>query len=93
MGEAEPPAGTVPGQVKQNSAESRGAVAISDVLGGDLAGQQEAVRQRVARAAAQKPVPHPTVEERARKGRIARAETPRPAIRLDKAGKAGVKCV
>ena len=41
----------------------------------DLLAQQETVRQRVAKAAAQKVVAHPSVEERRRKGRVARAET------------------
>ena len=46
----------------------------------ELASQQEAVRQRVAKAASEKAVPHPSVEERARKGRVARAETPREEL-------------
>ena len=47
---------------------------------GDFEGQQEAARQLMAKAAAQKVVPHPTVEERQRKGRVARAETPREEL-------------
>ncbi len=49
----------------------------TDLVSRDLADQQDAVRARIARAAAQKPVEHPTVEQRQKKGRIARAQTPR----------------
>ena len=53
---------------------------MAGVLGRDLEGQQEVVRQALAKAAAQKVVPHPTVEERQRKGRVARAEIPRAEL-------------
>ena len=80
MGQDDVPGGTVPAQTTPSAAGSRGAALLSDVLGGDLSGQEEVVRQRVARAAAQKAVPHPTVEERHRQGRVARAEVPREQL-------------
>jgi uncharacterized protein (DUF2252 family) len=80
MGQDDVPGGTVPAQTTPSAAGSRGAALLTDVLGGDLSGQEEVVRQRVARAAAQKAVPHPTVEERRRQGRVARAEVPREQL-------------
>ncbi len=63
-------------------ADSKGAATVSDVVGDDLVAQTEAVHQRVGRAAALKAVPHPTVEDRKRRGRVARAEIPRERLAL-----------
>jgi len=80
MGQDDVPGGTVPAQTTPSAAGSRGAALLTDVLSGDLSGQEEVVRQRVAKAAAQKAVPHPTVEERRRRGRVRRAEVPREQL-------------
>ncbi|HTE71817.1 MAG TPA: DUF2252 domain-containing protein [Actinomycetes bacterium] len=80
MGQDDVPGGTVPAQTTPSAAGSRGAALLTDVLSGDLSGQEEVVRQRVAKAAAQKAVPHPTVEERRRRGRVTRAEVPREQL-------------
>ena len=54
--------------------------AVFDLVNQDLPGQQEAVRQRLAKAAAQKVVAHPSMQERQRRGRVARAEVPRERL-------------
>ncbi len=66
----------IPSEVEPTSSGSAGSATVSDVLSGDLSAQQDTVGQRVAKAAAAKVVAHPSVEERRRKGRVARAETP-----------------
>jgi Uncharacterized protein conserved in bacteria (DUF2252) len=62
--------------VQHASGGSVGAATVSDVVGDELGAQQEAVRQRLAKEAAKKVVAHPSVEERQRNGRVARAEIP-----------------
>ena len=74
MGQDGGPVGPLHTKVGRSSADSLGAATLTDVFRADLSGQPEGVRQRVSRAAGQKVVPHPTVEERERKGRVARAE-------------------
>ena len=75
MTQDEVSASVIPSEVQHASGGSPGPATVSDVIS-DLSAQQETVRQRVAKAAAQKVVAHPSVEERQRKGRVARAETP-----------------
>ena len=58
------------------STGAAGAATVSDVVRHNLSVPQEAARQRSGKAAAQKVVAHPSIEERQRKGRVARAETP-----------------
>ncbi len=74
MSEDETPAGA------DTTIDLRGVPTVPDVVGEDLVGQMEAVRQRLGRAAAQKVVPHPTIAERQRRGRVARAQTPREQL-------------
>ncbi len=74
MSQDEKPAGA------ETSIDLRGVATVPDVVGEDLVGQMEAIRQRLGRAAAQKVVPHPTVAERQRQGRVARAQTPREQL-------------
>jgi uncharacterized protein (DUF2252 family) len=63
---------------KANDALAAGGTAtVTEVMDDDFASQQEAVRERMAKASAQKVVPHLSVAEREKKGRVARAETPR----------------
>ena len=57
----------------------RGPSTLADLVESGLSGQ-EAASRRMARAAATKPVPHPSVEDRQRKGRLARAETTREQL-------------
>jgi len=57
-----------------------GPASVSELLSEDRLGRQEAARKRVARAVAEKAMPHPSVEERARNGRVARAEIPRDQL-------------
>jgi uncharacterized protein (DUF2252 family) len=76
MGEDEVSAGTVTAGSEKASPGSQGTATVSEVSD-DLVAQMDAISQRMGRAAAQKVVPHPSVEERQRKGRVARAETPR----------------
>ena len=71
---------TVDDEQSNAAARSGGTATVSEVLSEDLARQTEATRERVGRAAAQKVVPHPTVEERLRTGRVARAEVPREQL-------------
>ena len=80
MSEVQTSRSTAPLEASEAAAGSRGAATVAGVLSGDFEGQQEAARQLMAKAAAQKVVPHPTVEERQRKGRVARAETPREEL-------------
>ena len=75
MSQDEVAARVIPSKVQHASGGSPGPATVSNVSD-DLVAEQESVRQRVAKAAAQKVVAHPTVEERQRKGRVARAETP-----------------
>jgi uncharacterized protein (DUF2252 family) len=75
MTQDEASASVIPSGVQPASADSSGAAKVSDVVADDRFAQQETARQRVAKAAAQKVVAHPSVEERRRKGRVARAET------------------
>ena len=56
----------------------RGARSVSEVFGDSGTAEEEAVRRRVAKAAAQKVVAHRR-RGAAAKGRVARAETPRRA--------------
>ena len=58
----------------------RGARSVSEVFGDSGTAEEEAVRRRVAKASAAKVVAHPSVEERERRGRVARAETPREQL-------------
>jgi len=73
---------TVTGELAPTQAEagSPSTATVSSVINEDLAAQAEAALERVGRAAAQKVLPHPTVEERLRKGRVARAEVPREEL-------------
>jgi uncharacterized protein (DUF2252 family) len=80
MSQDETPSSAAPSQTATATAGSPGAASVAGLLGGDLEGQHEAVRQATAKAAAQKVVPHPTVEERQRTGRVAREETPREEL-------------
>ena len=64
-------------ETPESALESLEALSGSGTPGPGLAAQQEALRARVAKESAQKVVPHPTVPERQRKGRVARAATPR----------------
>lgn len=52
----------------------------SDILNQDLSEAQDAILERIAKAGAQKPVPHPSVAERRKKGRVARANTTREEL-------------
>ena len=74
MSQDEVAATVIPSEVQDASAGSPGPATVSNVVSDNLVAEQESVRQRVAKAAAQKVVAHPTVEERQRKGRVARAE-------------------
>src|SRR6476646_8676616 len=76
MSQDEEAAVAVPTGVQPGTGGSAGAVTVSEVVGDNLAAQQEDVRQRLAKAAAKKVVAHPSVEERQRKGRVALAEVP-----------------
>ena len=73
-GSAAPPAAS------KAAGSVRGAATVEGVFSQAVEDRPEAVRQQIAKAAAQKVVPHPTVEERQRKGRVARAETPREQL-------------
>ena len=64
-------------ETPESALESLGALSGSGAPDPGLAAQQEALRARAAKASAQKVVPHPTVPERQRTGRVARAATPR----------------
>lgn len=77
MGEHEPAADVAPPEGAAAAAGSAGVERVFDLVNQDLPGQQEAVRQRLAKAAAQKVVAHPSMQERQRRGRVARAEVPR----------------
>ena len=57
----------------------RGPSTVADLVESGLSGQDAASR-RMTKAATTKPVPHPSVEDRQRKGRLARAETPRERL-------------
>lgn len=77
MSEQRIPAGGTPPQV---SAGSQGVATVSDAVGEDWAVLPETVRRRAAKAAVTKMVPHPSLEERQRRGRVARAEVPRERL-------------
>ncbi len=72
----------IPSEVQHSSGDGPGSATVSDVFSGDLSAQQDTVRERVAKAAAQKVVAHPSIEERRRKGRVAQAETPHEELRV-----------
>ena len=59
---------------------AEGVANVAEIVDQDSAAQAEAIRERMAKAAAKKVVPHPTVAERERKGRIARATTTREEL-------------
>ena len=65
-----------PPEGQPTSSGSAGSATVSDVISGDVSAQQDTGGQRGAKAAAQKVVAHPSIEERRRKGRVAQAETP-----------------
>jgi uncharacterized protein (DUF2252 family) len=81
MSEVDPPASPVRAKAPKAPVGARSAARVSDV-GNDLLAQQESVRARVAKAAARTVVTHPSVEERQRRGRAARAESPREQLAL-----------
>jgi len=62
---------------KAASVPDSGATSVEAVVDSDLAKQAEAVRERVAKASAEKVVPHLRIDERERNGRVARANVPR----------------
>ena len=76
MTQDEVSASVIPSEVQPTSGGSAGSATVSDVISGDLSAQQDTGGQRGAKAAAQKVVAHPSIEERRRKGRVAQAETP-----------------
>ena len=76
MSQDEVAATVIPSEVQDASGGSPGPATVSNAESTTSSAEQESVRQRVAKAAAQKVVAHPSVEERQRKGRVARAETP-----------------
>ena len=76
MGETEVPTSTIPAGASAAPGVSAEAALVSDIVGPDLTLQPDVGRQRAARTAAQKAVPHPSLEQRQTKGRVARAETP-----------------
>lgn len=80
MSQDEVPAAPLPEQTSEAAADSQGAATVDDVVDKDLLVHQEAVRQRLAKLAGQKIVPHPSVDERQRKGRVARADTAREQL-------------
>ncbi len=67
-------------EVQPASGGSPGSATLADVISSDVLAQQETVRQRGAKAAAQKLVAHPSIEERRRKGCVARSETRREEL-------------
>ena len=80
MSEHEPAADVAPPKAATAAGGSAGVETVFDLVNQDLPGQQEAVRQRLAKAAAQKVVAHPSMQERQRRGRVARAEVPRERL-------------
>jgi hypothetical protein len=82
---AENPAGdasttTNDAKVGKEAAASVGSSSVAAVVDRDLVEQQEVVRERVAKAAAQKVVAHLSADERTKKGKVARAQTPREEL-------------
>ena len=59
---------------------TRGSSAHADVASIGAQVDQAAARERLLKAGAKGVVPHPTVEERARRGKLARANTPRQEL-------------
>ncbi len=53
---------------------------MASLVDHDLAQRQEAVREKIAKVAARKAVPHPSADERAKKGKMARVQTPREEL-------------
>jgi uncharacterized protein (DUF2252 family) len=70
-------AAVTPANNSGTSAPAATVNSTADVLTQDLTVAQESVLEQIAKAGAQKPVPHPSVAEREQTGRAARATTPR----------------
>lgn len=52
----------------------------ADIMNQDLSAAQDAILERIAKSGAQKPVPHPSVAERRKRGKVARATTTREEL-------------